>query len=324
MAKHILCPTIRKAYSVLFSYINSIRKRERRRSYGNDNPDKTFYVIGQNDVTGGLWWLINKVLMHLWYSDDNGYIPVVDWQNYVNQYSDLDNPNRPNVWELFFEQPCGYDLTSISNSKNVILNKEDTCPNPYYLMGNFYEDEARIQKFQSLFKQYIRFNDKTYKYLSDKWNAISDYGNRRIVGVLCRGTDYVRNKPKNHPVQPNPEQVVSDVYKCMNQFRCDYVFIATEDIDIFNMFLKEFKEKLLYIDQNRFRLGDNDEWLSDAILRDTNDPSSSYQRGVDYLMATFILSKCTCYIGGRTGGSKGVLILSEGFEYKNIYNLGLY
>lgn len=42
------------------------------------NADKTFYVIGWNDEGGGLFWIVNKVCMHIAYALDHGYIPVVD------------------------------------------------------------------------------------------------------------------------------------------------------------------------------------------------------------------------------------------------------
>lgn len=51
------------------------------------NADKTFYVIGWNDEGGGLFWIVNKVCMHIAYALDHGYIPVVDLKNYITQYT---------------------------------------------------------------------------------------------------------------------------------------------------------------------------------------------------------------------------------------------
>ena len=49
-----------------------------------------------------------------------------------------------------------------------------------------------------------------------------------------------------------------------------------------------------------------------------------YKMGLNYLLSTYILSNCTAFIGGRTGGTKGVLLMNNGFEYQHIYNLGFY
>ena len=45
---------------------------------------------------------------------------------------------------------------------------------------------------------------------------------------------------------------------------------------------------------------------------------------LDYFAAIYLLTHCCCFIGGRTGGTKGVLLMEEEFEYIKIYNLGLY
>lgn len=61
--------------------------RQRKVCLGSKNADKTFYVIGWNDEGGGLFWIVNKVCMHIAYALDHGYIPVVDLKNYITQYS---------------------------------------------------------------------------------------------------------------------------------------------------------------------------------------------------------------------------------------------
>ena len=33
----------------------------------------------------------------------------------------------------------------------------------------------------------------------------------RVLGVLCRGTDYTSRKPKNHPIQPSIDMVVDKI-----------------------------------------------------------------------------------------------------------------
>lgn len=61
--------------------------RQRKICLGSKNADKTFYVIGWNDEGGGLFWIVNKVCMHIAYALDHGYIPVVDLKNYITQYT---------------------------------------------------------------------------------------------------------------------------------------------------------------------------------------------------------------------------------------------
>lgn len=311
-------------YRSLSGFYRDYKKREKRASCGNDYADKTFYIIGQHDEVGGLWWLINKVLMHLWYAEDKGYVPVVDLKHFKTQYTDPSLFGKVNVWEMFFEQPCGYTLDDIKNAKSIIINKQEPYPYPKYFMGNFYSDKERIKLFNKLFNKYIKFNENTLAYLDSKVEEIFP-SNEEVVGVLCRGTDYVVKKPKNHPVQPDPLDVISDVKHFLKTKNLHYVFLATEDQDIFEAFKESFGDYLLSVDQLRIRKNQiaNSEFLAEVKNNIASD-RNYYKEGLDYISATYMLSKCDYFFSGMTGGCKGVLIMSSKFKYVKIYNLGMY
>lgn len=311
-------------FNYLFHLYCEYTSKEKKKSFGKENPDKVFYVIGQKERTGGLWWIVNKVIMHLAYADDNGYIPIIDYQNYWTQYHLDGELGNVNVWEKFFCQPSNYTLENISKSKNIIISDKKASPSNKYFMGNtdFYDNPTRLAYFQQIFRKYIRFSEASKKYLEEKKDEIIP-NNERIVGVLCRGTDYLLKKPKNHPIQPNPEDVIEHVAIVMNEYNCKYVFVATEDEDILEQFKERFGDTLLFVNQKRI----NKEDMSkvDLIVDITkNNGEDKYIMGLNYLLSTFILSSCTCFIGGRTGGTKGVLLMQKGFEYCYVYNLGFY
>lgn len=317
--KHYIAGT--KAYQLYSNY----KKREHLVHNGEMYPDKTFYIIGQDDLSGGMWWLINKVVMHIAYARERGYTPVVDLQNYWTQYTSEDTFGKINIWELFLKQPCEFSLDDISCAKNVIICKKAPAPLPKYLMGNndFYEDNDRLKYFKDFFKQYIRFNSETLNYFKNQ--EVHFFKGRRMCGVLCRGTDYVAQRPKNHPVQPRPEDVINDVKRVVKDYNCDGVFIATEDQDILDSFKSAFGDKLAFIDQPRLSKSDllPGELLAKSKQR-LNISKSSIEDGRSYLLSTYLLSRCCCFLSGRTGGCKGVLLMSDSFDYCYIYNLGLY
>lgn len=308
----------------LFKYYDSYRRRERRISNGNDNPDKTYYVIGPSDPQGGLFWLINIVLMHISYAEKKGYIPIVDMKNNITQYLDPSLLHKENAWEYFFQQPCGITLNDISSSKNIILSKKDACPNSDHFMGNFYDNEIWINHFRDLFSRYIKPQPHILQNLESSYKSI--LGGKRVVGVLCRGTDYITKKPTGHPIPPTPKQVIEKTKEIQKSYNCNYVFLATEDEDIFNTFLNEFGEYLLYNTQDRIRRADvrSGEYLSTARLRNGGTVDYRKRNGLQYYEAIYILSKCNCFISARCGGAKGVLLMNNGFEYKYIFNLGMY
>jgi hypothetical protein len=77
--------------SILWKTVHFARKykyRERKTSYGNENSDKIFYIIGFFDYACGLFGLISHVLKHIVYAEKFEYIPIVDFQNYDTQYLD--------------------------------------------------------------------------------------------------------------------------------------------------------------------------------------------------------------------------------------------
>lgn len=311
-------------FSPLIKIICNYRGRERFTSYGNENPDKTFYVIGFNDLTGGLSWFIHKALMHIGYAIDRDYIPVIDMQNYMSQYLEKEKLHKENAWEYYFEQPSGVTLRDIKNSKNIVISKKAPSPRKEYFMGHFYNDEKKIVYFRRLFKQYIKFNKETSSYLLNEYdNILKNKG--KVLGVLCRGTDYLINQPTNHPVQPNPLDVIKKADEVINEYNCSYIFLATEDEDIYKEFKEYFGKKLLVNQQRRISHKEMTNISSVAIAKlKVFRERNNYLSGLEYLSALNLLSKCSCFVAGRTGGTKAVLLMTDGFEYEYIYDLGFY
>ena len=298
--------------------------REKKRSYGIENPDKYYYVIGQNDLSCGLWWIINKVVMHLVYAEEKGYIPIVDYLNFKTQYHNNNEFGKINIWEKFFEQPYNISLDDIRHSKNIIISDKYAAPSSKYLMGNtdFYTDSNRRNYFKKCFKKNIRFSNIALEYLERIKMEIIPM-NARVLGVLCRGTDYALKRPQGHPIPPSPDEMITKAREVMNTYHCEYIFLATEDAHILERFLCEFEKKLLFVEQKRISPDDMKgvDRVMDANIKVNED---RFKMGLDYLCATYILSKCNCFVAARCGGTKGVLLMSDGFEYEYIYNLGFF
>ena len=311
-------------YKMLSQKYHRFLNRERYTTYGTEHPDKIYYIIGQDDRNCGLWWITNKVIMHLAYADKKGYIPIVDYKHFLTQYHNEGEYGKINVWEKFFKQPMGISLGDISRSKNIILSDRYDSPSKEYLMGNtdFYTDKKKREYFRAIFAKYINFSETSIEYLESVKNRIIPE-NAYVLGVLCRGTDYLLKKPKNHPIQPAPSEVIELVTAKMHELNYDYVFLATEDADILHTFKDYFGEKLLYIDQERVCAAEmtNENKVMNVNIKKNKD---RYLMGLKYLSATYILSKCNGFIAGRCGGTKGVLLMTKGFEYEYIYDLGLY
>jgi len=304
--------------------LNNISKGiEKKTSFGEENEKDIFYIIGFPRNEDGLLFLVLCNLSHIGYALEHGYIPVIDQQNYSNQYLNQENLKFENSWEYYFDQPFKYSLDDIKNSKNIVLSNKLQMPNRKYTIDfNIFEDLRRLNFFRDLFKKYIIPNSKTMDYLITSYNNIFS-GKKNILGILCRGTDYLSKKPGGHPIQPQPEDVIKKAKETMEIYKCDFLYLATEDQDIYETFKFHFKDKLISNNQRRFKQSDfiNTDYIS-QMLNPKN--SENYQLGLDYLSSIYNLSKCDCFLGGKTAGTIGVYLMSEGFTYDYVWDLGFY
>lgn len=299
--------------------------REVRKSYGKDFPDKVFYVIGVDEGWCGLWAIISHQLEHIAYAVDRGYIPVVDLQNYFSQYLSEGALFKENAWEYYFRQPMGYALQDIKKAKNIIASvNSGTVPAKKYRISYLDCHRAHaISAYHELAKKYLRFNEQTKQKLADAYsNTLAGKG--KILGVHCRGTDFTSLKPNGHPIQPTASEAIAKAKEVMQAHRCARLYLATEDADIYEAFAEQFGKKLIAADSYRWRAGDLKPGQSNSSRSYNASRDKRYQDGLAYLAETYLLSKCSCFVGGATRGTLGALLMSDGFEYQHVFDLGIY
>ena len=66
------------------------------------------------------------------------------------------------------------------------------------------------------------------------------------------------------------------------------------------------------------------EYLSETRNRTIVSKEDKYVSGLQYLTAIYILSKCQYLVATQCGGTKGALIMSDGYKSTYIFNKGLY
>ena len=66
-----------------------------------------------------------------------------------------------------------------------------------------------------------------------------------VLGVICRGSDYTNKRPKGHQIQPNPRVVLKEAKRLIASSKYKKIYLATEDANIYEMFKKEFRDKLI-------------------------------------------------------------------------------
>lgn len=283
------------------------------------NRGKQIYVIRRQDSTCGLFSYFITMLGGIAYAEQNGMVPVVDLQNHQNIYLSHKEVGKKNVWEFYFLQPGGVSLKEALKCNNVIMGSGNPTYSYPCLGKSFFENENGILDYwRGICKKSIRFN-KTVENRLQKEKLI--FQGKRILGVLCRGTDYVSMRPKGHPIQPSAEMVMDKVDQTLKKENFDAVYLVTEDWKIVSAFKQKYGSKLLLSKQDYIEYDyDKRNYLA-AYYEDKQD---GYNRGLDYLIALLLLIDCNGLITTMTSGSVGVMCLAKDYDFFYVFDLGYY
>ena len=287
--------------------------------YGRENPDKTFYIIRRRDLYCGLFSLFLTNLARIDEAVKKGYTPVIDMQNDFNIYLPGDKIGRENAWEYFFRQPAGYSLNDVVKSRNVIIGSGAVPPMFPYLDVKFLRGETgELDYWRKLVKKYIILSDRAKEYIESEYQRLFDEHDK-ILGVKCRGTDYAKGKPRNHPIQPTPLQAVKKAEEIFKEKNCTKIFLATEDAEFYKIFTSYFGDKLITnkTDYAEYKGGS-------AGREEYEQGNGGFRAGIEYLTTTYLLARCDCLCAGCVSATVGALLLTEGYEYIYLFDLGIY
>ena len=274
-------------------------------SFGEKNPDKTFYIIRPTYAIG-LFACAGRTMAEVDYAKKNNWIPIVDMQNYPNMYLATSNLYAENSWEYFFEQVSPYSLQEVYSSKNVVFGdvRNARKQESWTTGGNVYKNK--------LWNECIELNTKMKKTLDMYYEKLfKRTQGKKVLGVLLRGTDYVSLQPDNHPIQPSATEMIKIVFDKMKEWECEFVFLSTEDEKILQVFKEYFGTRLIYTDQKRYENTGN-KYLASIKSDREND---EIKRGEEYLTTIMLLSKCDYLICSKCGGSNVVKMIN-GDNYK--------
>lgn len=251
---------------------------------------------------------LNNMLANIVDCLSKGYAPMVCFKN---------TRDNINLWEQFLEQ-----MFEVGGQKVVIYDKKRA---PLYFP--LVPSNQDVEKFSSLLKRVLILNESTKDYIEKEYNTI--IRGKRVLGVLCRGTDYTANKPKGHPVQPEVEEIIIHVNEKIKELNCDYIYLATEEERILKQFLEVFPNRILtnsryYYDEFysiKERMGD----LARISQVDNGRENGNYYKSLEYLSSIYLLSKCNAFVAGNCGGSRAALYLNDNsYEYCYLFDCGTY
>ena len=253
------------------------------RSKGELNKDKIFYVIQRNPGKG-FFSNVAFVTNHIKVAIDNGFIPIVDMENFVTWYNEKNKILKTNnAWEYYFEQISNFSLKDVYNSKNIILTNRN-----FYRSSGFLDSINEDKELKNVFQKYILIKKNKLKvihYLKKKL-----FEKKKILGVHFRGTGYKIGR------QPHPatiKQMVNRINKILSKENYDKIFLVTEDLNNFKAIIAEFKDKVIYL--NNSVRENNSNTAFDTYPR----LNHRYKLGRDILIEACLLSYCDGYLDIR-------------------------
>lgn len=310
---HIICDVI-KGSKLYQTYLYA----EHRRIYGLRNRDKTFYIICPSTATQGLMSIHNYVLWKIRFAIERGYIPVVDYKNYANMYLESNLLGKVNAWEYYFKQPMGYRVEDIKGSRNVII-----CDKLLPVGYRGIDDEEEVLLFHNIINKYCVLNDKMKKKVLEAKTALfPDESWEGVMGVVARGTDYTSLQPHKHAIVPDIDTLIETIEEKLVLWEEKYIFLATEDQEIYDALKERFGDILFTYEAPRFPHNTGTKKLAEMRNERVND---RYLRGEEYLITIYLLAQCDSIITPVVGGGlAAVRINGVKYKHKYIFNLGEY
>lgn len=287
-------------------------------SGGTEDPETTYYIIRHDFQMVGLFSIFISVAGDIMFAHQNNMIPVVDMRHYRNPY--LDKKATYNPWEMFFEQPGGVSLDHAYKGMNIVLSPLIvTEDRPNDTMSFFNNENNILLRWRELAEEYLHpLNDIILK-SRQRYEKITG-GNKKVLGVAVRGTDYVQLKPPNHPVQPETDLLISDAEKMMIEKGYEIIFLNTEDKEIASKFKKHFGDK--YIENKRELVDYSGGYIMDRIReQNSNEKIAS---GREYLITQLMMNMTNGLLASRCSGTVGSFVLPSRWEDIYIYDLGRY
>ncbi|MBO6304213.1 MAG: hypothetical protein J6M62_03910 [Selenomonadaceae bacterium] len=270
--------------------------RDIETSFGDENQNKTIYIVTINAHYAGWGILLWNVLASIKYAEKQNMIPVVDMKYVPNLYIDDEDLGKFNAWDRYFCPISSIDIETAYKSKNVIISsgsppfEAEECDGSQIILRNEIQEEI---------ESFVR----------------SKFPKEKVLGVIYRGTDY-NNNVVGHPLPIKIDDFIQIVKDKLQEIGYRYVFLATEVFEAVEAFQSAFGDYLIYMEQLRFHANET-RWLADIHSAREND---TYLRGKEYLKVLYLLAQCDSLLGQHNAAFIIAPVLKNG-KYEHIFKL---
>ena len=268
-------------------------------SFGKLNKNKYFYVI-KRSPGAGMFSNLTFVMNHLLIAHNHNLIPVIDMENFPTIYNEKKKIDGTyNSWEYFFNPVSKYTLDEVYKSKNVFITSNRFLQ---IFTHNIYDQKFKqirnkINIKNNLLKKINYFKNKHFK-------------NKKVLGIHYRGTSYKTSA--NHPMPPTKIQMKNLIDEELKNKQYNKIFLATEDLEIFNFLRSIYKQKLIFL--NNFRS------KHDNAFKIYPRKKHRYLLGEEIIFESILLSHSNKFIFVQTNVSNFVRMINTKIKTRSIDN----
>jgi hypothetical protein len=229
--------------------------------------------------------------------------PVIDWETHQLGLSKNQIVlGTSNVWNYFFEPVSEYELSDLMTLEDVVHSNglhPDNIGFPY----------AQLDWIQPIFKKFVHFREETYDFIDSASRSL-ELGSKTLAVHFRAGVD-MRTTP-NHPIPPTRKQIVKSIDEALLNNDYSSIFLACDVEGEINFLKRRYGARLKYLNASReIRNGDDWHFLEGPL---------KYQRGLEVLADSYLLSRCGALIAGYSGVSQFAEIMRDS---GNSYNTNL-
>lgn len=308
------------------------------KSFGNKDPDKIFFVIQKDHINAGLMEDYVNFALAINFALSRGYIPVIDRLHHPAKFQQEESEwYTKNGWEEFFYQPIPqYTVEYVESGAKTVIYAPDFISFGIIEVQSFAgvnfnslmienksipESGFYASLFRKIAKKYMKFNEETERKLNEIYRGFRQQWNgKRVLGVSLREEMMLRGEPTAVTLK----DINEFVKKYMEEWECDYLFVAAE----FQERVDEFAAKVsntTFLDRGRL-IGrdDPDEQKMIELCKNYNEENcreiwkilerlmgTKHDRWFYYLAEIYILSKCDCAILQPSSGNIGALMMRD-------------
>ena len=279
-------------------------------TYGDDYKGETIYLVDEQGNGVGFFAELGVTLIKLYFADERGFTPYVHWGKKYLYYEQGGINGEENAFLYYFMQTS--HVKKIDKARHLVKSEMRHYEQVKALFGavSYEVSEEYVDAMAQMMKKYIRYNEKTEKYLKQHREEL--LGDKKTLGVHYRGTDF-RKQYNNHPVAVQVEQTIEAVKRLFDKKGYEQIFLATDENEAVRRFKEVFGDRVKFY-QDTYR----DEGGDDSIAFSKSDRAHhKYLLGLEVLRDEYTLVCCDGLVCGYSNVTFIARIMRRGWLEKD-------